>query len=131
MEEEFGIFHKEETLNGEKDKACDAVDKATAKKQKMLHVCALVFSFILTAVAVVTFFVAFFNVSTDGAYAIASTYVLCMLLAAPTLKVFLDKCTYPKLKKANIAALIATFAAILVLVVFVCLSFAFPIGYQG
>jgi len=133
MEEELGIFVKEETLStaDTADKACKPVDAATAKKQTILHICALVFSYVITIVALLTFFVAFFSVSVEGAYLIVSTYVLAMLLAAPTLKVFLDKCTCPNLKKANIIALLATFATILILVVMVFLNFAFSIGYAG
>jgi len=113
------------------DSALSPEQLRVIKKHRLLNVCVLVFTFILTAIAMLTFFVAVSGVftgtySVTNAYYIASTYVLCMLLAAPTLKVFLDKCTCIRIKRLNIAALIAVFAAILILVVVISLTFAFP-----
>jgi len=97
------------------------------KKHRMLNVCVLVFTLVLTVIALLTYFLAiFYTNSVDAGYSIASTYILCMLLAAPTLKVFLDKCTCRLLKKFTIIALIGVFVAIGVLVVMVSLSFALP-----
>jgi len=111
--------------------ACEketTVDKQkNLKKHRILNVCTLIFTAILTIVALATFFIALFNNDyAYPAYYIASTYVLCMLLAAPTLKVFLDKCTCRVLKKLTIIGLVAIFATIAILVVVVSLTFALP-----
>jgi len=101
------------------------------KVSRLFNVCTLVFTLVLTAVALVTFFVALGgrfsgDYAIGNAYAIASTYILVMLLAVPTLKVFLDKCTCRNLKIFNITTIILSFVAILVLAVVISLTFAFP-----
>ena len=95
--------------------------KTAAWKHRLLNSCVLAFTFILTGVALATFFIARFTEGNNNAYSIASIYVLCMLLAAPTLKVFLDKVTCPCMKRWNIAGIILIFTAIMVIVVEVCI----------
>jgi len=90
-------------------------------KHKILNLCVLGFVVVLTAVALATFFIAIFTDGNTNAYSIASVYVLCMLLAAPTLKVFLDKVTSPTMKRLNLVGIISIFFAILVIVVTVCI----------
>jgi|GEM_PF-1021186 len=102
------------------------------RTHRIINIGAVAFGLALTAVALLTFFLTMlfdliggwleFNV----AYAIVSTYVLCMLLAAPTIKVFLDKCTCNTLKRLNVVSLIVIFAAIFVMVT--AIMFAF-VGY--
>jgi len=99
-------------------------DSATFK-HKILNICVLAFSFILTGVALTAFLVASFTAGNESAYSIASIYILCMLLAAPTLKVFLDKVNCPMMKKLNIAGIISIFAAILISAVVVCIQMGF------
>ena len=97
------------------------------KVHKFLNICMLVFVITLMSVALVTFFVVTFNNSDfNSAYSIASIYILCMLLVTASLKTFLDKTCSTRLKVANIIGITAIFVSILIVVVFVCLSFAFP-----
>jgi len=103
---------KEETEN------CKQESKLSAMfKSKVFNLAAIVFSVVLTAVAVTVYFICFAREIEGGAYTVVNLYVLCMLLAAPTVKVFLDKCTSPLVKALNITTLILIFLAILVLVV--------------
>jgi len=83
-------------------------------------------------VSTIAFFVsAFGNSDGGGAYGIAATYVLCMLLVAPTLKVFLDKVTCPVFKKLNLIGIIIIFAAILTQVTLYFLITAWPAMIGG
>ena len=104
---------------------------SSVKKHRILNVCVLLFTAVLVLVATITFFIALFSVNTGNAYSIASMFVLCMLLAAPTLKVFLDKCTCKNLRVFNIITLVAIFVAILLLVVMFSLSYAFPYWFAS
>ena len=91
-----------------------------AKKQRnhrTLNLCVLGFAFALSITALITFFVATFTDGNDNAYTIASTYILCMLLAAPTLKVFHDKTTSSTMKRLNVATITFIFLTILTLAV--------------
>ena len=101
-------------------------EKIDCPKHKVLNVCVFAFTIVLTLVAMISFFVALF---TDGNYeasSIASMYILCMLLAAPTLKVFLDKVSCPVMRRLNIIGIIAIFIAILLSAAFSSLVLAFP-----
>ena len=97
-------------------------EKFVATKQKLFNIAVLVFTFVMTIAGVVTFFVSLTNgaISIYTSYYIASTYVLVMLLAAPTLKVFLDKCTSKTIRRLNVFTLVAVFIA-----------FAFPQLFNG
>ena len=101
-------------------------DQATTRKHKLLNLCVLGFVAILTTATLVTFLAATFSTGNNNAYAIASIYILCMLLAAPTLKVFLDKVTCPRMKRLNIIGIITVFATILTITILVCITLAFP-----
>jgi hypothetical protein len=103
-----------------KDQLCN---NAAAKKHHLLNIGLIGFVAVLTAVALTTFFMAVAANNTNGAYSIASIYILCMLLAAPTLKVFMDKTTCPIIKRAGVISEILIFAAILTLVVTICFMF--------
>ena len=98
----------------------------SAFKHRLLNVCVIAFAGVLSITALVTFFVATFETGNDSNYAIASIYILCMLLAAPTLKVFLDKVTCPVIRRFNIIGIITIFSTILILTVMVCINLAFP-----
>ena len=76
----------------------------------------LAFVGILTVVSAAMFFIAIVNENYGGGYSIASIYVLCMLLAAPSLKVFLDKICCTRLKKCNVIGLVVIFLTIITLV---------------
>ena len=101
-----------------------ALDQAVARKHKLLNLCVLAFVAIVSVIALITFLVALFKSYNPNAYHIASIYILCMLLAAPTLKVFLDKVTCPTMKRLNIIGIISIFATILTMVVAVCIELA-------
>ena len=96
-----------------------------AFKFKLLNICMFALAVVLTITALITFFVSLFN-ATGGAYYIASTYILCMLLATPSLKAFLDKVNSPAMKKLNTIGIISIFAAIMTIFICVCLDFAIP-----
>jgi len=96
----------------------------------VLNVCLLAFVAIMMVVALIAFFVATFDGSVNN-YSIVSLYVLCMLLACPTLKVFLDKVDCSVLKKLNFAWIIAIFVSILVMVVFSLLTLGWPTMFVG
>jgi len=105
-----------------------AAEKSSLFKHRILNISVLLFTLALTVVSLITFFIAFARGLDipdymEAAYAIASTYILCMLLAAPTLKVFLDKCTSAGLKKFNIITLVAIFVAIFVLAAAISIGF--------
>jgi len=108
-----------------KDKSVKEIKDVMSAKNNVLNSCVLGFAFIMTVVALLSFFIATFRVNGAFANGIASLYVLCMLLAAPTLKVFMDKNACPVMKKLNILMVIAIFATILIMAVIVFLSFAF------
>ncbi|MCL2586649.1 MAG: hypothetical protein FWE31_00230 [Firmicutes bacterium] len=83
-------------------------------KQSIVNILVLIFVAVISAVAFFAFFVAVFTTANPFAYYIASLYVLCMLLAAPTLKVFMDKKeTPPVVQKLNLAGIITIFSMIL------------------
>jgi len=99
---------------------------------RIMNVGMLTLMVVLTLVSTITFFVAAFgNGDGVGAYGIAATYVLCMLLVAPTLKVFLDKVSCPVLKKLNLVGIIIIFAAILIQVTLYFLITAWPAMMGG
>ena len=85
-----------------------------AKKQNFLNMLVIAFAGITTVVFLVTFFIAVCDRNT-ASYSIVSLYVLCMLLACPTLKVFLDKVTCPRMRLINWIAISVIFLAILVM----------------
>ena len=93
-------------------------------KHRLLNLCVLGFVAVLTLTTLVTFFMATFGQSSANGYSIASIYILCMLLAAPTLKVFLDKITCPTMRRLNIVGIIAIFLTILVVTVTICIKLA-------
>jgi len=101
---------------------CFDGDKKTAAKQRLLNWCTLVFTAVLTVVSIVVFFILLARGDGTSAGVVAS-YVLSMLLAAPTLKVFLDKVKCPVLRKANVIGLVTVFSTILVLSVASLISF--------
>ena len=113
--------------NKEQQKKVDskAIQDAIKSKSNLLNICVLGFSVILTAVALLAFFITLFRDDVGIASAITSLYVLCMLLAAPTLKVFMDKATCPNVMMLNKIGVIMIFGAILIQVVLICLAFAF------
>ncbi|MCL2370728.1 MAG: hypothetical protein FWC80_05835 [Firmicutes bacterium] len=114
--------------------ACDcAVEVSETPKvvnetnYRIMNVGMLTLMAVLTLVSTITFFVsAFGNNDLGGVYGIAATYVLCMLLVAPTLKVFLDKVSCPVFKRLNLVGIIIIFAAILVQVTLYFLMTAWP-----
>jgi len=119
-----------EILEGDQkkpDNKCCPSDSAVLK-QRIFNWFVVAFSLIMTIVALITFFVAFSNEYFGAAAGILGSYVLSMLLAAPTIKVFLDKCTCPLLKWFNIVTIILIFVAILVPSV---LSFFNMAGFIG
>ena len=91
-------------------------------KHRLLNICVLGFVVVLTAVTLVTFFVATFGDYVSNGYSIASIYILCMLLAAPTLKVFLDKISCLTMKRLNIVGIVLIFMTILVITVTICIK---------
>ena len=90
---------------------------SNSKALCVFNACLLIFTAVLTVVSLITFFMATNTNNLDSAYIIAATYVLCMLLAIPSLKVFLDKVSRPLFNKLNLVFIVLGFAAILVLVV--------------
>jgi len=121
------ILNENEGDEQNKPSDCNA-DRGAALKQQVFNWFVIIFSVIMTAVAIITFFITLSNGYTDTAAGIVSTYVLCMLLAAPTIKVFLDKCTGVLLIWFNIVTIILIFAAILVTVIVIFFNFAGFIG---
>ena len=126
MQEHFNSNNdsdKTETPNGYKctpDKELTPEQKSARNKHRVINICAIAFGLGLTFFAVLAFFISFIvdavnGGSFGGLHAIVGSYVLAMLLAAPTIKVFLDKCTCKIIKKLNIASLIAIFVAIFIM----------------
>jgi len=111
-------------------KACQTNETETKQDTstyKLLSICLLALAFTLTLTALISFFVALFNEEAEGnSYAIASTYVLVMLLVAPTLKVFLDKLKSENLKRLSLIAIVLIYLSILVIAVITFLSLGFP-----
>ncbi|MCL2521385.1 MAG: hypothetical protein FWE36_00830 [Erysipelotrichales bacterium] len=111
-------------------KACQTGEvetKPDTSTYKLLSICLLALAFTLTITALVSYFVALFGEETNGnSYTIASTYVLVMLLVAPTLKVFLDKLKSETLKRLSLIAIVLIYISILVIAVFTFLSLGFP-----
>jgi len=103
------------------------MEKVDEKGYRLLNIWMIVFVFTLMAASMVTFFVTLFG---DGggaaAYYIASIYILCMLLVTASLKSFMDKICCPGLKRVNLVAVIAIFISIMIVVVLVGISFAWP-----
>ena len=96
-------------------------------KNNLLNICVLVFTGVMTFFTLLAFFVGWARVEN---FAITSVlgfplglYTLPMLLAAPTLKVFMDKSTCPVMKKLNVGAVITIFASILFMTVAVLITF--------
>jgi len=110
----------------EQNKPLTQEQHAVAQKKRILNICTLVFTIVAVVLATVMYFISLFTVEHISAYYIAGTFILAMLLAAPTLKVFLDKCTCKNLRKLNIVTLVIVFVAILVHMSMVSISFAFP-----
>ena len=97
------------------------------KAYGILNACMLAFTGVLTVVSLIALFAAAFGEGSVGAVAgITGTYVLCMLLAIPSLKVFLDKVSCPVFKKLNMVFIITGFAAILIHAVMAVLATGFP-----
>ena len=96
-------------------------DMTLQKKQNLLNLFVVAFVAIMTAVSLVTFFIAICD-GNSASYSIVSLYVLCMLLAAPTLKVFLDKTVCPRMRLINWLFIIIIFAAILTMAVAVSIE---------
>lgn len=97
--------------------------KEKIARRRLLNICVFIFVVVVTISTLVTFFMAIFDSGNDSAYYIASIYILCMLLAAPTLKVFLDTAgTSAALKRLNIVGIIFIFATILIVTVAVSFS---------
>ena len=97
--------------------------KEKIARRRLLNVCVFIFVVVVTISSLVTFFIAIFNNDSTTAYSIASIYILCMLLGAPTLKVFLDTAgTSNAMKRLNIIGVICIFVAILIVTVTVCIS---------
>jgi len=87
----------------------------------------MVFTTVLTVTGITTFFVsAFSEANSAAAYSIASIYILCMLLAVPSLKAFMDKIECPTMKRLNVLFITIAFVAIMVLMVTSALTLAFP-----
>ena len=85
---------------------------------KLLNFGLLALAFVLTATALVSFFIATFTPSLGAAnYSVASLYILVMLLVAPTLKIYLDKVSCKVFKRLNLIAILSIFTAILVMAV--------------
>ena len=122
------LNEEDQKKSGEKSDNCCAKDDTAVMKQRIFNWFVIGFSIVMTIVALVTFFISLSNGSADAAAAIVSTYVLCMLLAAPTIKVFLDKCTCKLLRWLNIVTIILIFAVILLTVVITFFSYA---GFLG
>ena len=117
----------EEKVEEKKDKNDGRnLNALTAQKHRILNICVLGFVAVLTVVGFITFYIAVGRGSSGAAYSIASIYVLCMLLAAPTLKVFLDKVECTLMKRLNIIGIIVIFFVILLIVVSICIMLAGP-----
>lgn len=82
-----------------------------------LTIALLVFSFIVTVATLAAFFAATFTPGNTHAYNIASIYILFMILAVPTLTLFLDKPDCTLCKRMNKIAIMLIFATILVITV--------------
>jgi len=100
----------------EENKNAMVVQKDAIFKHKLLNICVLVFVAVMTFIMLIAFFVLIARDRIGVAHGIVGTYVLCMLLAAPTLKVFLDKIEDRVMKRLNIVALVSIFAVILLIV---------------
>jgi hypothetical protein len=97
-------------------------------KRGVINLCVIFFVLVMTKVALIAFFVSLSKGLSDSAYSIASTYILCMLLAAPTLKVFLDTVDSIAFKRLNVALLMLIFTVILLIAVVLFLGKAGMIG---
>jgi len=97
---------------------------ATERNYRILNAGMLSLMAVLTLVSTITFFA---SMRRDVHHGIVGTYVLCMLLVAPSLKVFLDKVSCPVFKKLNLIGLVIIFLAILVQVTLSFLTVAWPI----
>ena len=98
--------------------------KISLNKNNLLNYCVLGFVALMTFIGLITFLVAVGKDENNNASLIINLYVLCMLLAAPTLKVFFDKAVCPLMKRLNVIGLVTIFAAILImgLVTFITLA---------
>ena len=85
-------------------------------KNNLLNFCVLAFAAIMTFFTLLSFVILWVRGGFAPAY-VLSFYVLPMLLAAPTLKVFMDKSTCPVMRKLNVGAVITIFASILFMTV--------------
>lgn len=95
-------------------------------KLKIFNMCILWFVFALNIIATITFFVALFNTSVESAYAIASIYILGMLLAVPTLKILVDKITCPITRIVNVVFMVWVFKMIMIFIAFIAFAYAYP-----
>jgi len=101
--------------------------KIDPKGYRLLNTMMLLFVFTLMTASLVTFFVTLFGEGGgSAAYYIASIYILCMLLVTASLKSFMDKICCTRLQKCNLIAVIAIFISIMIVVVMVGISFAWP-----
>jgi len=103
----------------------NGADKMAAERNyRILNAGMLALMAVLTLVSTITFFA---SMRDGGHHGIVGTYVLCMLLVAPSLKVFLDKVSCHVFKKLNLIGLVIIFLAILVQVTLSFLTIAWPI----
>ena len=116
------VMGGEKAPSDEKQKQCEVV----LFKQKLMNICLLLFTFVLTVVTLVTFFVATFAYDNPNGATIASAYTLCMLLAIPTMKVAIDKLKCPVMKALNVVGIVLSFATILIITVVMSITLAFP-----
>ena len=98
------------------------ISEINAFKLKTLNIMVIIFTLILTIVSLGTFFVCVYIGKIYFAYYISGTYILCMLLAVPTLKGFLEKIESLALKKINFLTLIFVFFSILLIAVITMLA---------
>ena len=91
--------------------------KSTPVNTQAVTIALLIFSLIVTVVTLAAFFAATFTPGNTSAYDIASIYILFMILAVPTLTLFLDKPDCILCKRLNKIAIILIFATILVITV--------------
>ena len=113
----------EKNIGRNTDKNIVVAEQNSVFKHKLLNICVLAFVGVMTAVLFITFFILIGRNNSESANSIAGTYVLCMLLAAPTLKAFLDRCNCPLMKRLNIIGLVTIFAVILLIVVTIFIAY--------
>ena len=93
------------------------IKKDNTVNTQALTVALLVFSLIVTVATLAAFFNATFTPGNTHAYNIASIYILFMILAVPTLTLFLDKPDCLFCKRLNKISIILIFATIVLITV--------------